>query len=466
MKRRPSGLRCFGSVLAHTTLLLPVLLLATISGTARAIEPGSPVDWTAFPVPPTLEPAVEFWTRVFAHYDNDQWVLHDEERLDVVWTVVDGEIPGTKSARRRVAQEVDRLRKTLRKLSAKGPDPVGLDEREAAVLEIARTLGGPKEWKAAAERIRVQAGMKSRFAEGVRRSGLYAPGIRAALEANGVPAEIAALPHVESSYNLAANSKVGAAGIWQFMRATGQQYMAVNADLDERRDPVRATAAAARYLRASYAEFGNWPLAITSYNHGQNGIRRAILQTGSRDLGVIVQKYRSKAFGFASRNFYAEFVAVLRILERGPELFPGVAPSAPLECAEVPIRHYLNVKDVIRTYGVPETEFHTLNPALSTTILRGERRIPAGYTLRLPVPSWADPDSLYAMIPPSSLHVAQIRPASYTVRRGDTLSLIAKRCGTTAKKLATLNKLKNVDQLRVGQKLVLPSNSQELALGR
>lgn len=460
MLRPPFGRSFVGSVIA---IAAAAVFLAF---PAVALEPGAPVDWSLFPVPASLEAPVQFWMDVFARFDQDQWILHDAERLDVVWGVVEGEIPGTQSAKRRVGQEVARLRKTLLALSSMGPRPTGLGEREAAILEIARVLGGPQEWKAAADRIRIQAGMKSRFAEGVRRSGLYAPGIRAALMANGVPAEIAALPHVESSYNLSANSKAGAAGIWQFMRSTGRQYMAVNDDLDERRDPVRATAAAARYLRESYAEFGNWPLAITSYNHGQNGIRRAILQTGSRDLSVIVRKYRSKAFGFASRNFYAEFVAVLRILERCPEFFPGVEPWEPLECAEVPARHYLNVKDVIRAYQMDETDFHSLNPALSTPILRGERRIPAGYTLRIPAASRADPESLYAMIPTSSHYGEQVRVATYTVRRGDTLSVIARRCGTSVTQIAALNGIKDTNRLRPGQKLELPPTPQALALDR
>ena len=443
---------------AGSMVVIFLLAAAPVCG----IEPGTPVDWSLFPVPASLESPVQFWMEIFAHYDEDQWLIHDEQRLDIVWTVVDGEIPGTKAAKRRLSQEASRIQKTLLRLAAQGPDPTGLSEDDARILDLARALGGPAEWKAAAGRIRIQAGLRGRFIEGVRRSGLYGPGIRSTLAAHGVPQEIAALPHVESSYNFAAYSKVGAAGVWQFMRSTGRRFITVNDDLDERRDPIRATDAAARYLRESYDEFGSWPLAITSYNHGQNGIRRAVLTTGSHDLGAIVERYHSPAFGFASRNFYAEFVAVLRLLEKAPDLLPGVVPSQPVQCAEIPTKHFLAVKDVLKTYGVAESEFRALNPAVATPVIRGQRRIPAGYVLRLPVMDAArDGEALYAKLPQSCLHPEQVRHNSYTVRRGDSLSRIARRCGTSVGALASLNGLGKRHLIFPGQKLRLPGSATE-----
>src|SRR4029453_7063103 len=95
----------------------------------------------------------------------------------------------------------------------------------------------------------------------------------------GLPVELTRLPLIESCFDVEAYSKVGAAGIWQFMPATGRLYMEVSSSVDERRDPIPPPRAAARYLSRSYERLGNWPLAITSYNHGPNGMARAIGDT-------------------------------------------------------------------------------------------------------------------------------------------------------------------------------------------
>ena len=155
----------------------------------------------------------------------------------------------------------------------------------------------PEAMDGAIDRVRFQQGQKERFIEGLQRSGMYLDTIRAILQQYGIPPRLAYLPHVESSFNTEAYSKVGAAGLWQFMRGTGRLYgMQIDYSIDERRDPVTATIAAAKYLSSSYQEFKSWPLAITSYNHGVYGVKRAVNQTGSKDLAVIIQKYSSRSF--------------------------------------------------------------------------------------------------------------------------------------------------------------------------
>ena len=124
---------------------------------------------------------------------------------------------------------------------------------------------------------------------------------------HGVPTELAALPHVESSYNPAARSHVGASGIWQFTRSTGRRFMRVDHVLDERNDPFRATEAAAKLLAYNYSIAGNWPMAITAYNHGLAGARRAMRRHGDTAYTDILRRYNGRAFGFASRNFYVAF---------------------------------------------------------------------------------------------------------------------------------------------------------------
>jgi hypothetical protein len=119
---------------------------------------------------------------------------------------------------------------------------------------------------------------------------------------------------VESTFNPAAYSKAGAAGLWQFIRSTGKQYSLISRKRDDRRDPVRATEAAAHLLRSNYEALGSWPLAIVAYNHGPAGIRAASTLVGSTAIEDIVSRYNGPRFGFASKNFYAEFLAALDVV--------------------------------------------------------------------------------------------------------------------------------------------------------
>ena len=133
----------------------------------------------------------------------------------------------------------------------------------------------PARFAEAVDDVRFQLGQSDRFRAGIMRAGTWEAHIAEVLANLGLPAEIAALPHVESSFDPAAYSKVGAAGLWQFMRSTGRRFMRVDNSVDERLDPFRATEAAAQLLSYNYRLLGTWPLAITAYNHGAEGMLRA-----------------------------------------------------------------------------------------------------------------------------------------------------------------------------------------------
>ena len=148
-----------------------------------------------------------------------------------------------------------------------------------------------------------------RFREGLIRSGAYVDQIKEIFRSYGLPSDLAYLPHVESSFNPKAYSKFGAAGLWQFMRSTGKRFLEIDYTLDERRDPIRASHAAARLLKENYKALGTWPMAITAYNHGLAGMMRATRSKGNYE--AIFKQYRSRLFKFASRNFYSEFLAAV-----------------------------------------------------------------------------------------------------------------------------------------------------------
>jgi membrane-bound lytic murein transglycosylase D len=166
----------------------------------------------------------------------------------------------------------------------------------------------------AAWNIRVQQGLREKVEEGILRARPLMSQILAILRRHKVPEELAALPMVESSFNPHARSKAGAVGLWQLLRSTGSRYLNVSRHSDDRRDPIRATEAAARLLRQNYQALGSWPLAVIAYNHGRVGVVAAREAVGSDAVEDIIAGYNGRRFGFASRNFYPEFLAALEII--------------------------------------------------------------------------------------------------------------------------------------------------------
>jgi membrane-bound lytic murein transglycosylase D len=262
-----------------------------------------------------------------------------------------------------------------------------LDPEEKKIWNLFKGNSDVDRFRAAAgeDRLRTQTGVRERFREGVQNSRRYIKAMEEIFVREGVPVELTRLPLVESSFNLQATSKVGAAGIWQFMPSTGRLYdMKVGSAVDERRDPLIATEAAARFLKSNYERLGAWPLAITAYNHGPGGVANAINTVGSRDIGDIIRSYRGKNFGFASRNFYTEFLAALDVERNHKKHFGAIEMDAPISYDEVSLESPLSLTRVAEFVGADIDEVRALNPALGSTIREGSSPIPQGYQLRVP----------------------------------------------------------------------------------
>ena len=200
-----------------------------------------------FPVPDGMQRDVDFWIDIFSHYTTEQGVLHDNRNLAVVYERIDLSAEmGRRERQRQIARRREHYQDILRTLASGKRDK--LTDEESRVLALWPEDVSNATLKAAVRQIRYQQGLRDRFLEGLQRSGRWRDYIEAELRALGVPVDLAALPHVESSYNPDARSHVGASGIWQFTRSTGRRFMRIDHVLDERNDPWEASRAAGKLL--------------------------------------------------------------------------------------------------------------------------------------------------------------------------------------------------------------------------
>lgn len=410
-----------------------------------------------FPQPPELQPDVDFWISIFTRYSTDEGVLHDNRNLAVVYERLD--MPATLSRRerqRRVEARRKKLKAALRVLASGKRDKLSGDE--ARVLSVWPEGVGNDTFAAAEKRIRYQQGLRDRFRDGLVRSGRWRSFVNEQFTALGVPLEIAALPHVESSYNPAARSHVGASGIWQFTRSTGRRFMRVDHVVDERNDPFAATRAAGRLMAYNYSITGNWPMAITAYNHGLAGVRRAMKKYGDTAYVEILRNYNGRTFGFASRNFYVAFLAAKEIDQNAEQYFPGLVVETPADYAVVKLPAFVSVSGLARALGTTPAILEKHNPSLQATVWQGSKHLPRGYELRLPVEELSQPlASALAQLPQESVFEKQLPDMFHRVARGDTLSQIAEAYDTRVSTLVALNGLNSRHRIRIGQNLRLPA---------
>ncbi len=318
----------------------------------------------------------------------------------------------------------------------------------------------------------------------------YMPTFEEALESYGLPLELKYLPVIESALNPNAVSRVGATGLWQFMLSTGKQYgLEVNSLVDERRDPVRASYAAAHYLRDLYKIFGDWNLVIAAYNCGPDNINKAIHRSnGATDYWQIYpylpKETRGYVPAFIAANYIMNYYCDHNICPMQADL-PGKTDT-------VVVSRDVHFEQVAKVLGMEIGQIQQLNPQYRRNIVNGSTRPMA---LRLPatlVGKFIDnEDSIYAYRPDvllakrTEVDVNEDAPSysrhsssssrskssssrnsrqkgkkckknkggrNVTIRQGDTLSEIAKRNGTTVKKLKKLNKISG-SSIRAGKKL-------------
>lgn len=307
-------------------------------------------------------------------------------------------------------------------------------------------------------------------------SNFYMPIFEEALEACGVPLELKYLPIIESALNPNAKSRAGAVGLWQFMLTTGKGYdLQVNSLIDERKDPIKASYAAARYLKDLYAIFGDWTLVIAAYNCGPGNINKAIHRANEEKdywkiYNFLPQETRGYVPSFIAANYIMNYYCDHNICPLESRL--------PAQTDTIMISKNLYMEQISELCNVSISELEALNPQYRTHLIPGDG---SSCTLRLPSTAvgafMSKQDTIYThrlselqgkrhVVEVATTTVKQARNtksksrgtssggggATHKVRKGETLSTIAKRNGTTVKKLQQLNGISGTN-IRAGQSI-------------
>ncbi len=445
-------------------LLVCLWLVAAVLGAQESVQEPAlrELDPQLFPVPEVLRPNVDFWTSIYTEYPSDHVLLHDERYLGIVYAVLDfsllKDLPDSRRQalrRQEIRQAEAKYRSILRDLAAGRISKDHPEDQDRLARLFESVPGGRSKYSGAARRMRTQTCLKDRFAEGIERSGRFMEKFEESFKSFGLPVELTRMAFVESLFQTRAHSSAAAAGIWQFVRSTARSYLAMELEYDERYDPWRATEAAAKLLAKNHAELGNWPLAVTAYNHGTNGMKRAVRLRRTRDLGEIVESYHSRTFGFASRNFYAELIAAATIYENRERYFPGTRPDPPIEFDVYVTESFVSVRELAARAATPLDELQLRNPALVRDVWADNLYLPKGYSLRVPQGRQEAFRTAYGELPTAAVAAHQVG-LRYRVRSGDTLGKIAARFGTSVAALQRANNLASPHLIRKGQKLLIP----------
>ncbi len=436
-----------------------------------------------FQVSPTLRARVDFWKDIFTKFGSGHSVIHHRDFPQLVFGVID--LSRERDAMSKISFEaykndvvkraVDDVKRQMLQL-ADGED--ASTEFQERLLEQLEERGLPprvlRDW-IEQDLIRTQTGIRERYAEAVRRAWRYLPVMEQIFSQEyGLPKELTRIPFIESSFDYTAYSSVGAAGIWQFMPRTARAHrMLVGRYVDERRDPIKATRAAAEYLRQAYNSLGSWPLAITSYNHGVGGVRSKVRKAGTNDLATIIEDPSERYFGFASTNFYPEFLAAVEIFNDHERYFPEVREEPPLQVAAYRLTRPVSAQTIASRLGISTEDLKEANYGLLDPIWSGRAAIPAGYSLRVPISLRERADRVFgggdsAYSSPSSESKPRIvqvseRPSGslYTVRRGESIDSIARKFGIPTGDIVRANSLRS-NKVTSGQQIRIVRISGQL----
>ncbi len=429
---------------------------APVSSPALSI----PLD-TRFPRYDSLKPAVAFWRDVFGKYSELQSVIHSSERPDRVLTVLDFRAEAQQlnkfqldNVRRKEetaakARYEDLLRRVHQKQHA--PETMTYEERRLYEMYPGRDA---ERFKRMFGTVRSQRGLQERTEQALQTADRYLPLMERTFAVYNLPPQLTRIPIVESSFNVEAYSKSHAAGMWQFIPSSARVYMRLDDVVDDRRDPWTSTDAAARHLRDDYALLQDWPLAITAYNHGRNGIARALKATNGTTLVDLIERNTHPRWGFAGKNYYAEFLAALDVEHEYRERKQPKRLSDPMAFETVETKHYVPYDTLRRLCGADDELFRRLNPAYRPEVIEGKLYVPPGHLIRVPAGRAQNFEVAYSRLGNHERFDSQrVNFLLHRVKKGEVLGRIAKQYGVSTTAILRDNGIPSANKLRIGQVL-------------
>ncbi|WP_413580421.1 lytic transglycosylase domain-containing protein [Bdellovibrio sp. HCB288] len=310
----------------------------------------------AFATPKGMEKQVQFWVDVYSKYSSDQGILHDSENVEKVYKIVD--LKGLKTEREK-QKKIDEVKKDV--------------------------IAKEKLNKEQAANLRYQLGQKDRMQQAIFYSGRYIEDMEKIFRQEQLPLELVRMVYVESSFNIMARSKVGASGVWQIMPYTARPFRMISSSVDKRNHPMDATRTAAKLLKSNYNMLQSWPLAVTGYNHGPTGVAKMTKSYKSRELGHLIENVESRrSFGFASRNFYACFLAALEVERNAQKYFDTVLWSKPLPAQDLKLPVAIKYRDLVKWFDGDHDKAQVYNPHLTYNVIKKGFKIPSKTVISVP----------------------------------------------------------------------------------
>lgn len=321
-------------------------------------------DINSFSVPSPLKSEVDFWIKIYTQYTTRQGVFHRTGNID--------EILG----------EIDLTDVYLNPQWG----PIRKEKEAERIIERQRKLIAKKHNIKNHKTVRLQMGLSDRMRTAIFESGRYLPMMEKIFKEKNIPVELTRLVFVESSFNVEAKSKVGASGLWQIMPAVGKKYKYIKKDYDKRDHPEYATKVAADILKQNYQILKSWPLAVTSYNFGVGRMLKVQKKMKEDDaVEIFSSPHLKKHIGFASRNFYATFLAALHV-ESHANIYFGepMMVAEPQKVKNIYLEKPTLVSDLVKKYNLTHQEFKKMNTHVTNKHLKLGGKIPKGTLITLP----------------------------------------------------------------------------------
>ncbi len=317
-----------------------------------------------FTVPENLKSEVDFWIKIYTKYSTQQGIFHYSGDTEIILGELD-----------------------LSSVYANSNWSLIRKEKESEIIIRRQKIMLAQKFKIKdIRKIRLQMGLKDRMQEAIKISGRYLPMMEKVFAEKKLPLELTRLVFVESSFNILAGSKVGASGLWQIMPRVARPFKYLSPVQDLRNHPVYATQLAAKILKQNYQILKSWPLAITAYNHGVGSLGKLVKKYKSNDIAYLINNVSAKrSFGFASRSFYATYLAALQVEKNANLYFPEpIYKDEEMKISYLKLSKNIKYEKLLAAFNQDKAKLKLYNPHIKTAYLKIGKTIPARVVVNVP----------------------------------------------------------------------------------